>query len=88
MSIDSYCYSIGMTEDEYLQFMFNIDETAQAIKAEALKLHKPDTGVYYNVQEILPFISGKTIPEIRAFIIQRLKEIGVEFFDNDTLYRI
>lgn len=88
MTIADYCHKNGMTLEMYKQYEQNILATADAVKANMIAAHKPDTGVYYDLLEVLPLVPGLTIIEQRNFIIQALKRIGIEFFSDNTLYRV
>ena len=84
MNIASYCKGIGFSLIQYETFEANIKETASAILQNIKTLHKPDTGIYYSINELFNIESDATI---KGFIIQELKKLGVEFYDNNTLYR-
>lgn len=81
MSLCKYCKDQGMTLEQYRNFEQNLESTAQAIKSQ---LHY-NGGMYYPIAEILPH---NTNEDIESFLIQELKKLGIEFFDNDTLYRV
>ena len=85
MEMSKYCKQKGMTLKEYKQFETNIKNTALAIYQTALTLHKADTGIYYPVTEIISFLSDI---DVKCFIIQALKALNMEFYDNSTLYRV
>jgi len=84
MNIASYCHKIGMDLKQYETFESNIKSTASAILQNIKSLHKPDTGIYYSVNELFNIESDAII---KGFLIQELKTLGVEFYDNNTLYR-
>ena len=84
MSIASYCHKIGFTLIQYETFESNIKETAKSLVQVIKQNHKIDTGVYYPINELCAIESDATI---KGFIIQELKKLGVEFYDNNTLYR-
>jgi hypothetical protein len=86
MTISNFCHSQGMTIDQYKQYEANIKTTAQALFQLAKTLHKTDTGVYYSVNEILTYTGIHTIQE--QFIINELKLLGMEFYNNNTEWRI
>lgn len=81
--LSKYCYNKGMNIEEYNQLKLNISNTAYAILYNIKTLHKTDTGMYYPVSEIIK----DTNNDISIFIISKLKSLGVEFIDNNTLYR-
>lgn len=84
MTIASYCKSKGMNLEQYKNYEQNIVNAAQAIITLIKQNYKIDTGVYYPVNDILTFSSD---PITKSFIIQALKQLGVEFYDNNTLWR-
>lgn len=84
MDMSSYCYNKGMTFGEYEQFKNNIDSTGDAILQCIKEKYKTGTGMYYDIAEILNQDGDKMI---NGFIIQNLKSKGVEFYDNNTLWR-
>jgi len=81
MLISKYCKSKGMNINEYETFSNNIKATAQAIKDITVYTH----GMYYPVNDIISFMSD---PDIKGFIIQELKQLGFEFIEDYTLYRV
>lgn len=87
MSMALYCKNQGLTLDEYRQFKANIEATAEAIVQLIKSNYHIDDGMYHPTAEILPIIPGKTDIEVRAFIIQALKTLGVEFIENNALWR-
>jgi hypothetical protein len=84
MNMAKYCHDKGMTLEQYEQLQANIKTLAEATINNIKQLHKTDTGVYYPIDEIIhPLADHNT----KAFLIQELKKSGVEFFDNNSLYR-
>lgn len=84
MNLSKYAISKGMNLEQYENLKSNIQATAQATIELIKTLHKIDTGVYYPISEILSFMGNE---ELQGFIIMDLKSLGVEFFDNNSLYR-
>lgn len=83
MSLSDYCYKKGMNLQQYETFKHDIKNTATVIIQNIKAMYKTDTGVYYPINEILAFNSD----EIKQFIIQELKKQGMEFYDNNKLWR-
>jgi tRNA G26 N,N-dimethylase Trm1 len=75
-----------MTLEQYKQYAENIKTIANAIFQLAKSLHKTDTGVYYSVNEILTYTGVHTQQE--TFIINELKSLGMESYNNNTEWRI
>ena len=86
MNMSNYCKSEGMNFEQYEQYETNIKTVAQAIYSLAKSMHKTDTGVYYPVNEILTYTGIHTPQE--GFIINELKSLGMEFYNNNTEWRI
>ena len=84
MNMAAYCKQKGMNLERYENFEQNIKNAAQAIITLVKQNYKTDTGVYYPINDILTF--GGDI-NTKSFIIQALKQLGMEFFDNNTLWR-
>jgi diketogulonate reductase-like aldo/keto reductase len=84
MTLCEYAKSKNMTYIEYEQLEANIKTLADATLNKIKQLHKTDTGIYYPITEIIhPLADTNT----KAFLIQELKKLGVEFYDNNSLYR-
>ncbi len=83
MNMAKYCRSKNMDLQEYKNFKTNIENTAIAILDNIRKLHKIDTGIYHSITEILHYNGN----EIQGFLIMELKKLGVEFINNNELYR-
>lgn len=84
MTLSEYAHKKGMTYEQYQTLEANIKEIAKATLENIKTLHKPDTGIYYDITEIIhPLADNNT----KGFIIQELKKLGVEFYDNNSLYR-
>ena len=81
MTIANYCRQKGLTKEEYKNFKNNIEETAKAIRST---LHY-NGGMYYNVSDLFNWNADA---DIKYLIINELKKMNIEFFDNDTLYRV
>jgi len=84
MTITQFAKSKNMTYEEYQTLEVNIKTLADATLNKIKQLHKTDTGVYYPIDEIIhPLADHNT----KAFLIQELKRLGVEFYDNNSMYR-
>lgn len=81
MNIGKYCKDKGFTKEEYNNFKNNIILTANAIRNE---LHYKG-GMYFETSSIL---RNNIDEDIRYFIIQELKNMGVEFIKDNIYYRI
>ena len=81
MTIAKYCKQKGFTKEEYKNFKSNIEETAKTIKST---LHY-NGGMYYNVSNLFNWNGD---PSVQCLIINELKKMNVEFFDNDKYYRV
>ena len=81
MTIAKYCKQKGLSKDEYKNFKNNIEETAKSIRST---LHY-NGGMYYNVSDLFNWNADA---DIKYLIINELKKMNIEFFDNDTLYRV
>ena len=84
MSLCNYCYKKGMNLSQYETFEQNIINTATAIIQNVKSMYNTDTGVYYPINEIL---AHDTDADMKLFIIQELKKHGMEFYDNNKLWR-
>jgi len=76
-----YCKDNNMTKEEYKNFNNNIESTARAIRNQLTY----NGGIYYNVSELFNWNVNE---DIKYFIIQELKELDIEFFNDNTLYRV
>jgi hypothetical protein len=72
-----------MNYEQYREFTDVFEQDVKRIYNNALALHKPDTGVYYPVEEL-----DMTNGDFRPFYTQELKYLGLRFYDNNTLYRV
>lgn len=81
MNIAKYCKEKGMTKGEFINFKNNIKTTAEAIRNT---LHY-NGGVYYETNTLFHWNTNK---DMKHFIIQELKQLGIEFFDNNEYYRV
>jgi hypothetical protein len=86
MTIANYCKSQNMTLAQYEQYTSNIKIIASTIYSLAKTLHKTDTGIYHPINEILTYTGIHTQQE--QFIINELKQLGMEFYNNNTEWRI
>lgn len=84
MTLSQYAHKKGYSLEQYEQLQQNIKTLADVTLNKIKQLHKTDTGVYYPIDEIIhPLADINT----KAFLIMELKKSGVEFYDNNTLYR-
>jgi len=84
MTLSDYCYKKGMNLQQYETLQQDIENTALAIIQNVKNMYKTDTGVYYPINEILAFNTDETM---KQFIIVELKRQGMEFYDNNKLWR-
>lgn len=70
-----------MSMEEYENFKNNIESTAKVIFSSL----KYQGGMYYPVNEILKYDSDL---DMKQFIINELKNLGIEFFNDCTMYRV
>ena len=85
MRLDEYVINQGGDYEDYIKLKNKLRKQAEYILENKIKkLHPVDTGIYYPVAEILSDITDENI---KGFIIVELKKIGVEFYDNNKLYR-
>ena len=81
MNIGKYCKLKGMNKEEYQNFKSNMTATAEAIRSTL----NYRGGMYYSTNEFLKWDGDK---EINCIIINILKTLGIEFCENDTMYRV
>lgn len=86
MYIASYCKDQGMDLQGYENYKSNIQTSAQAIVQLIKQNYKTDNGIYHDTTEILGLEYKWT--ETTLFIIQALKQLQVEFIDNNKLWRL
>ena len=84
MRMSLYCKNKGMNLAQYKTFQQNIKNCASAIVNSIKQNYKIGTGMYYPVNDIISFNSDS---DIKCFMIQELKQLGVEFIDNDSMWR-
>ena len=85
MTLCDYCYKKGMSLEQYEILQQNIKNTALAIIQNVKNMYKTDTGVYYPINDILAHNTDETM---KQFIIIELKRQGMEFYDNNKLWRL
>lgn len=84
MRISLYCKNKGMDLAQYKRFQKIVKDAALAIVMLIKQNYKTGTGMYYSINDIIAFNSD---PDIKCFMIQELKQIGVEFIENDSMWR-
>ena len=80
MDMGLYCKQKGFSKEEYKTFKENIKSIAAAIVMQL----KDTKGLYYPTSNIIHYQTDKNI---KHFIIEELKELQVEFKDNNKYYR-
>ena len=81
MTIIKYCKEKNFTKEEYKNFKVNIEEIAKTIRSSL----KYNGGMYYNTDDLF----DKNVDnDIKCILINELKKMNIEFFDDDTLYRV
>ena len=81
LNMAKYCKDKGMDIKEYKQFQNNIVATAKAIRSQL----QYNGGMYYNVSDLFNWNCDL---DIKCFIIQELKKLDIEFYNNNELYRV
>lgn len=81
MSIAKYCKEKGMSKEDYKQFASNIKETAKVMRSTL----SYNGGMYYKVSDLFKWNANE---DMKHFIIQELKNLGIEFFQDNELYRV
>jgi len=84
MNMADYCFEKGMDIGQYECYERNINIIADSIIELIKQNYHIGNGIYHEINEIINPIGDKI--QI-GFIIQSLKSKGVEFFDNNTLWR-
>ena len=81
MDICKYCKDKGMDIKEYKQFKENIKEVAKAIRSQL----EYNGGMYFNIKDLF---NNDFNEDMKHFLIQELKTLDIEFYDNNKLYRV
>ena len=81
MNIAKYCKEKNFSKEEYKNFKNNIEEIAKTISSNL----KYNGGMYYNTDDLF---NENIDNDIKYMIINVLKKMNIEFFDNDALYRV
>ena len=81
MTIAKYCKEKNFSKEEYKKFKNNIEEIAKIIRSNL----KYNRGMYYNVDDLF---NENIDNDIKCMIINELKKMNIEFFNDDTLYRV
>jgi hypothetical protein len=80
MNMAKYCKGLGMDINGYEDYKKEIERVALEIKEKVSYTH----GMYYPIDDILGDVDDEYK---KLYIIQALKKIGFEFYDNNTLWR-
>ena len=83
MILSQYAHKKGYTIDQYYTLENNINSITDCIITQ-IPASKKDNGMYYPLTDILPHNTDR---ELLPYYIQSLKKKGVEFYDNNTLWR-
>lgn len=83
MTIGAYAKSKGLNKEEFLNLKSNIKAIATALIQQIPQSQKGN-GMYYPISDIFPY---NTNTEIKPFLLQEMKQQGLETIENGTLYR-
>lgn len=83
MTLSAYCHKKGFTLEQFKTLESNIDAITTAL-ITGIPNSKKDNGMYYPINELLPY---NTNEELKPFYIASLKSKGIEFYDNNSLWR-
>ena len=81
MTIAKYCKEKNFSKEEYKNFKNNIEEIAKIIRSNL----KYNGGMYYNVDDLF---NENIDNDIKYMLINELKKMNIEFFNDNTLYRV
>jgi hypothetical protein len=84
MTLANLAKKKGFTIMEYQNLKHNINAVCDGI-IQQIPDSKKDNGMYYPIADILPHNTDR---ELLPYYIQSLKLKGVEFRENNTLWRI
>lgn len=84
MTLCKYCKDQGFTLQQYENMKENIKQIAEEIRATL----KYNGGMYYDTKDLFKGCDFVLDADIKQFIIQELKKLNIEFFDNNKLYRV
>lgn len=86
MLISKYCKLKGYTKEEYNNYKNNIQAIAAVIRSQL----SYKNGVYYPVSDIIkdPYIYCEDWNIRKLHIIQELKNMDIEFINDNELYRV
>ena len=87
MNMAKYCKEKGMSHEEYLTYKCKVENMAKKAFRVIKNNYPTDTGMYYNTEDILPLMGDKDRLFERGYAIQKLKTMGVEFRENNSLWR-
>lgn len=81
MTIAKYCKDNNLSKEEYNNFKSNIVATAKGI----FQRLENTNGVYKEITNIFPCGLKN---DVDYFVLAELKKLGLEVFEDNTLYRI
>jgi len=85
MQLSKFAKDKGMTLEEYLTLEGNIMSMATATIELIKATYITDNGVYHEITEVEMLYKDY---ELKPFVLQELKEQGLEFIENGTLWRL
>lgn len=81
MDICKYCKEKEMTLQEYKNFKNNIASTAKVIRNQLVY----NGGMYFDTKDLF---NCDVNEDMKHFLIQELKSLDIEFFQDNELYRV
>ena len=84
MTLATFAKKQGLTYEGFLSLENQINRSARELYEYAATLHPTDTGIYHPISEIIKSSDGNLTP----YTIMALKALGMEFYDNCSLWRI
>ena len=85
MVLSQYAKNKGMQYAEYKQLEANIKSTASGIIAYIKSMYIIDDGIYHESKEIPALYNNY---DWKPYLLQELKNMGMEFIENNTMWRI
>jgi len=86
MNMATFCKKSGMNYEQFQNYESNIKKAAEAMIIYIKQNYKTDNGVYHDINEIFPYNGAET--ETYYYILQEMKNQGVEFYDNNKYWRL